>query len=101
MPLRTAVFQGAPTVVHFTAGGDKNKEKKGKVSTAVTQATAEAKARENEAVQEVTAPGKMSRLKARLEAELSYHKQSIPRGTTFTAELKAPLEFGKEDPAPR
>jgi hypothetical protein len=24
MPLRTAVFQGAPTVVHFTAGGDKN-----------------------------------------------------------------------------
>lgn len=101
LALRAAVFQGAPSVVHLTAGENKNKKKKGRVSEAVTQAKQEAKAREREAVQEVTAPGKMSRLKARLAAELPFHKQSIPAGTNFTAELRTPLEFGKEDPSPR
>jgi hypothetical protein len=100
-PLSTEVYQGAAGIVHLTAGEDKNQKKKGKVGKAVAQAKQEAKTREREAIEQVRAPGKMSRLKTRLAAELPYHKQVLPAGTTFTAELKAPLEFGKEDPAPR
>jgi hypothetical protein len=98
LPVQTVVSQGAPHMVHLTAGEKANK-KKGRVRGAVEQARQEAKAREQETVKEITAPGKMQRLRSRLLAELPYHRQVLPAGTHFTAELKTPLEFGKEHPS--
>jgi hypothetical protein len=100
LPLHTAVSQGVPNMVHLTAG-EQGKKKKGRVSETVDQATREAKTREQEAVKEITAPDKMHRLKSALAAQLPYHKQSLPAGTQFAAELKTPLELGTEDPSPK
>jgi hypothetical protein len=100
LPLHTLVSQGAPPMVHLAAGGS-NKKKKGRVGQAVDQVRQQVKDREHETIQEVKAPGKMQRVKARLVAELPYHRPSLPAGTHFTAELKAPLEMGKEDPSPQ
>ena len=56
---------------------------------------------EHEALKEMTAPDRAQRLKAALEAELPYHKQSLPAGTQFTAELRTPLELGTEASSPK
>jgi hypothetical protein len=97
-PLNTAVSQGEPPLVRLEAGGDTTK-KRGRVRGAVEQAKEQAKQRERQTLAEFRAPGKMQRLKAALSAELPYHRQVLPVGTHFTAELKAPLEFGKEEPS--
>ena len=55
---------------------------------------------EEAAINNVTSPGKLQRLKAALSARLPYHRPSLPVGTTFTAELKTPLTFGTETPPP-
>lgn len=95
VPLRTVVSQGTPSLVHLTTI-DKNQKQKGKVGGTVDKARAQVKAQEELAVKEISAPGKLERLKAMLLARLPYHKQVLPAGTAFTAELKAPLTFGKE-----
>jgi hypothetical protein len=98
LPLHTAASQGAPHVVHLTAG-EKGK-KKGRVSQTVAQAEQNAKDRVHQTIEEVKAPGKWTRLKAVIAAELPYHRQSLPAGMQFTAELTAPLELGTAEPAP-
>ena len=70
------------------------------MSGAVEQARQEVKTREQRTVKEMTAPDRVQRLKAAFAAELPYHKQSLPAGTQFTAELRSPLELGTEDPSP-
>ena len=52
-------------------------------------------------VKEITAPGRMQRIKAWLWAQFPYHYPKLVVGTNFTAELKTPLEFGEEDPTPK
>ena len=99
LPLHTAVSQGVPNVVHLAAG--ERGKKNGRVGGVVAQARQEVKAREQRAIKEVKAPGKMQRLKSKLAAQLPYHKQRIEAGTRFTAELTAPVELGKEDPSPK
>ena len=94
LPIRTVVSPGVPGMIHLTAGGQG--KKKSHVRQAVAQAKQEAKAREQQAIAEVKAPGKLKRLEGALETELPYHRQSLPAGTQFTAELKAPLLLGRE-----
>jgi type IV secretory pathway VirB10-like protein len=96
--LQTTVSQGVPDVVHLVAGGNEKKQK-GRVSQAVGQARQDAKQREQHAIQEIKAPGKMKRLETALAAELPYHRQILPAGTSFTAVLKAPLDLGQAQPA--
>ena len=99
LPLDAVVSQGIPNILHLTAGEQADK-KKGGVSGAVEQARQEVKTREQRTVKEMTAPDRVQRLKAAFAAELPYHKQSLPAGTQFTAELRSPLELGTEDPSP-
>jgi hypothetical protein len=95
VPIRTAVSPGSENVVHLAAGGKAKKE--GRVRKEVKQAKQSIKEQEQQAIEEVKAPGKLKRLEAGLEAELPYHRQSLAKGTRFTAELKAPLAMGDED----
>jgi hypothetical protein len=98
LPLHTTVSGGVPNVVHLTAGG--KDKKKGRLSGAMAQAEQNAKDRAHQMIEEVKAPGKWARVKVAMAAELPYHRQSLAAGTRFTAELTAPLELGKAEPAP-
>ena len=99
IPLHTSVSQGVPKVVHFTAGGNP-KKKKGRLRGAVDQAEQKAKDEVDRQIAQVKEPGKWERLKAFIAAQLPYRRQWLTAGTQFTAELTAPLEFGKAEPAP-
>src|SRR5215472_8832095 len=98
MPVHTAVHQGALETVHLSAGGQG--KKKGRVGQTVDQAKQEVKDREQQAIQEVKAPGKSDHVKAWLVSQLPYHPESLPAGTHFTAELKQPVELGVENAPP-
>ncbi|MGA2607072.1 MAG: hypothetical protein ABSH01_06395 [Terriglobia bacterium] len=98
--LQTAVFQGAPSMVHVVAGGNE-KKKKGRVASKVEQIHQQVLNQEEAAINNVTAPGKVQRLKAALSARLPYHRPSLPLGTNFTAELKTPLTLGTETSSPK
>jgi hypothetical protein len=98
--LQTAVSQGAPALIHVTAG-EGAKKKKGKIGAKVDQIHQQVKNQEQAAINNVTAPGKMQRIKADLSARLPYHRPSMPVGTSFTAELKTPLAFGAETHTPQ
>ena len=97
IPLQTNVLQGAPSMVHMVAGANE-KKKKGRVASKVEQVHQQVLNQEEAAINNVTAPGKVQRLKAALSARLPYHRPSLPVGTNFTAELKTPLTFGTETP---
>jgi hypothetical protein len=96
--LKTNVLQGAPSMVHMVAGGNE-KKKKGRLASKVEQVHQQVLNQEEAAINNVTAPGKVQRLKAALSARLPYHRPSLPVGTNFTAELKTPLTFGSETPS--
>ncbi len=98
IPLQANAFQGAPSLVHMVAG-EKEKKKKGRVASKVEQVHQQVLNQEQTAVNNVTSPGKLQRLKAALSARLPYHRPSLPVGTNFTAELKVSLTFGTETPA--
>jgi hypothetical protein len=57
--------------------------------------------RTREAVSTITAPGKMERLKDALIDHLPYHRQYLRKGTVLTAELLAPIDFGRVEATPR
>ncbi|HXJ96425.1 MAG TPA: hypothetical protein VMT20_26605 [Terriglobia bacterium] len=99
IPIQTAVTQGAPELVHLVAGGEG--KKKGRVSQAVSQAEAQAKATEHQTVQELKSPGKLDHAEAWLIEQLPYHPEKLPAGTSFTAELKKPLDLGSEQSTPK
>ena len=82
-------------MVHMVAG-ENEKKKKGRVASKVEQVHQQVLNQEEAAINNVTAPGKVQRLKAALSARLPYHRPSLPVGTNFTAELKTPLTFGTE-----
>ena len=98
--LQTAVLQGAPSMVHVVAGGNVKKNK-GRVASKVEQIHQQVLNQEEAAINNVTAPGKVQRLKVALSARLPYHRPSLPVGTNFTAELKTPLTFGAETHSPQ
>lgn len=60
----------------------------------VARARAEAEQRAKDALAVLKQPGKMDRLKAAAIDQLPYHPQFLTKGTTYTAELAAPLDFG-------
>jgi hypothetical protein len=84
-------------MVHMVAGG-KERKPKGRVANKVEQIHQQVLNQEEAAISNVTAPGKVERLKAALSARLPYHRPSLPVGTDFSAELKTPLTFGTETP---
>jgi hypothetical protein len=100
IPLLTNVSQGGPAMVHMVVGANE-KKKKGRVASKVDEIHQQILDQEQAAINNVTSPGKVQRLKAALSARLPYHRPSLPVGTTFTAELKTPLTFGAETPLPQ
>jgi hypothetical protein len=67
----------------------------------VARARQEVAQRVSEALDTITAPGKMDRVKEAVINRLPYHPQYLRKGTVFTAELLAPVEFGSVPGVPR
>jgi hypothetical protein len=61
---------------------------------------AAAKQQVSEAIATIKEPGRTERLKLMLIDELPYHRQYLPKGTVYDAELQAPMPFGRVDPVP-
>jgi hypothetical protein len=105
VPLHTQVSPASQGVLQFaTAAESKNQNKDTKQNAAVKLASEKVSEKKQEinqewetAKQQVTAPGKMHRLKRLAIAELPYHPQYFDAGTRFNAELLDPLNFGTEE----
>jgi len=96
-PLHTSVAPGSGQVIELVTSADE-KEKKNRVKNVASQKTKEAKQRAHEqwdnAMKELKTPGKVRRLERYGEAQLPVHRQYIPAGTVYFAELVDPLDFG-------
>ena len=106
VPLHTQVSPASQGVLQF-ATETKNQNKENKDNAAKKLAARKASETKKEisrewdaAKEQVTAPGKMHRLKRLAIAQLPFHPQYFDLGTRFNAELVEPLNFGTEEMTP-
>jgi hypothetical protein len=104
LPIKTTVSAGTAEVVHLVSNPNKQDpdKEKGAAGRATDKAKAEAHSKIQEAKdqvhegwQQVTAPGKMQRIKRYVLAQSPYRRQYLEPGTRFVADLDAPLDFGE------
>jgi hypothetical protein len=104
IPIHTRVSLAPKTTLEFVTAtepknGTKGKKQNGAVKLAsekVNEKKQEVNREWNAAKAQISAPGKMHKLKRILIAELPVHPQYIDAGTRFNAELIDPLHFGTE-----
>jgi len=99
--LHTRVTPGSGQILELvTAANVKDKEKKNGVKDMASQKTNQAKQQAHQqwdnAMKELKTPGKVHRLERYGEVQSPVHRQFIPAGTVYFAELEDPLEFGSE-----
>jgi hypothetical protein len=98
-PLHTSVTPGTGQVIELVTAADANGKKNG-VKVLATEKTRQAKQQARQewanAMKQLKTPGRMHRLKRYGEAQLPLHRQYIPAGTVYFAELEEPLDFGSE-----
>jgi hypothetical protein len=98
--IKTTVSPAMAEVVHLVSNPDRAK-KQSAVGRAADSAKQEARGKIQEAKdqahetwKEMTAPGRLHRLKQFLLAQSPYRRQYLEPGTRFVADLDAPLDFG-------
>lgn len=98
-PLHTSVTPGTGQVIELVTAANA-KEKKNGVKDMAAEKTNEAKRQAHQqwdtAIKQLKTPGKIRRLERYGEAQLPVHRQYIPAGTVYFAELEEPLDFGSE-----
>jgi hypothetical protein len=96
MPLHTTVTPGTGQLIEFVEAKDEGQKKgvKEQASEKIEQAKQEAKRQWDNAVKQVTEPGRMHRLERYLLAQLPFHPHYLDAGALFSAELEEPLNFG-------
>jgi hypothetical protein len=96
-PLHVSVTPGSGQIIELVTAADE-KEKKNRVKDMASEKTKEAKQQAHEqwnnAMKQLKTPGKVRRLERYGEAQLPVHRQYIPAGTVYFAELVDPLDFG-------
>ncbi len=98
-PLHTSVTPGSGQVIQFvTAANEKAKKNivNDKASQKVNETKQQAHQEWDNAMKQLKTPGKMRRLERYGEVQLPVHRQYIPAGTVYFAELQDPLNFGSE-----
>jgi hypothetical protein len=95
--LNTTVTPGSGQILQFTAATDKGKTGvKDTASEKTKEAKDQAKREWDSAMKQLKRPGELHRLERFVQSQLPVHPQYIPAGTTYFAELNAPLDFGSE-----
>ena len=99
-PLHTSVTPGSGQVIELVTATDKQEKKKNAVKDKASEKTKEAKQQAHQqwdnAMKQLKTPGRVHRLERYGEAQLPVHKQYIPAGTVYFAELEDTLNFGSE-----
>jgi hypothetical protein len=102
LPIETSVTPGSGQVIQFVAAAEGKKNKiKDEASTRARQAKQQARQEWDHAMKQLKTPGRLHRVKRYLEDQLPVHRQFIPAGTTYFAELKKPIDFGSEAMTPQ
>ena len=70
-------------------------------TTRVGRARKDAERKIADSVHAITKPGRMERLRTMLIDSLPYHREHLPRGTRYAAQLAEPLVFGRVAAADR
>jgi len=99
LPLHASVTPGSGQVIELVTAANEKEEKnavKDAASKKVDEAKQQAHQEWDKAMEELHTPGKIQRLERYGEAQLPLHRQYIPAGTVYFAELQEPLEFGSE-----
>jgi len=98
-PLHASVTPGSGQIIEFVTSANE-KEKTNRVQDMASEKIKEAKQQAHQewdnAMKQLKTPGKIRRLEHYGEAQLPVHRQYIPAGTVYFAELEDPLEFGSE-----
>jgi len=105
--IHTQVSPASQGVLQFATAPD-GKEPVNKKKNAATKLASDKVAEKKQEIsrewetakEQITAPGKMHRLKRVVIAELPFHPQYFDAGTRFNAELLDPLNFGTEEVTP-
>lgn len=104
MRLETSVTPGSGQMINFVAAAENEEKTKGVKDAAAEKtrrAKQQAKQEWNNAMKQVKTPGRMHRAQRYAEAQLPVHRQYIPAGTVYFAELNQPLDFGTEVMTPQ
>jgi len=103
MSLDTNVTPGSGQVVQFVAAAEAKDKKtvKDQATERTRQAKQQAQQQWDNAMKQLKTPGRVHRVKRYMEAQLPMHRQFIPAGTLYFAELKSPLDFGTEVMTPQ
>ncbi|HET8925454.1 MAG TPA: hypothetical protein VFN26_20895 [Candidatus Acidoferrum sp.] len=101
LAIKTTVSAGTAEVVHLVSNPEKDKQKgaPGRATDKAKKATEskiqEGKDEARHTWDQLTAPGKMGRLKGFFLSQLPYRRQYLEPGTRFNAVLTEPLDFGE------
>jgi hypothetical protein len=106
--LRTHVSPASQGVLQFATAPEPGRHDKNTKQNAAVKLASETISEKKQEInrewetakKQVTAPGKMHRLKKRFISELPIHPQYLDAGTRFNAELLDPLDFGTEELTP-
>jgi len=103
LPLDTTVTPGSGQVIQFVAASEKKKQNaiKDQASERTRRAKQQARQEWDNAMRQLKTPGRVHRVKRYAEAQLPVHRQFIPAGTVYFAELNQPLDFGSEPMTPQ
>ena len=105
IPIHTQVSPASQGVLQLATSADtRNEDNEKKKNAAMKLASDKASEKKREisrdwelAKQQISAPGKIPRLKRLALSELPFHAQYFDAGTRFNAELLDPLNFGSEE----
>jgi hypothetical protein len=94
IPIQTRVSPATGQVVHLEVADKQAPKRKNAASRAVSSAKRQLEQEKHQMVADIEMPGRVHRLKEWLISQLPYHRQYLPAGARFTAELKAPVGLG-------
>ena len=100
-PIATSVTPGSGQVLQFVAAAEKKKTIGDRASEHTREAKRQAKQQWDSAMQQLKTPGRVHRAMRYLEGQLPAHRQFIPAGTVYFAELNQPLNFGSKVMTPQ
>jgi len=95
LPVATTVTAGTAQVVHLSTAAEKQKTAAQRAADAGKGKIHEAQDQIHQSWEQVTAPGKMDRLKRYIVAQSPYRHQYIEPGTRFNADLDNAISFGE------
>jgi hypothetical protein len=94
LPVVTTATRGTQNVIHLISDPARAATRRNAAAKAVDSAKQQVKDTYHRAMTEIKSPGKMQRARQYLLAQLPYRRQYLEPGTSFDADLKAPLDFG-------